>query len=86
MLVLSRHVSESLLIGDDIRITILKSDPYGCVSIGIEAPRDIVVIREELRTRATPTNAPSRSPLSSSSSDKPRGVLTRWTRKVFATT
>jgi carbon storage regulator len=47
MLVISRKVGESLVISDQIKITItsLSSDK---VTIGIEAPREIKVIREEL--------------------------------------
>lgn len=47
MLVISRKVGESLVISDQIKITItsLSSDK---VTIGIEAPKEIKVIREEL--------------------------------------
>ena len=47
MLVISRKVGESLILSDNIRITItsLSSDK---VAIGIEAPREVKIIREEL--------------------------------------
>lgn len=47
MLVLSRRKGESLLIGEHIILTVLEvqSDK---VKIGIEAPRDISVLRKEL--------------------------------------
>jgi carbon storage regulator len=47
MLVLSRQRDESIMIGDTIKITIvqIKGDK---VRIGIEAPRDIEVHREEV--------------------------------------
>lgn len=48
MLVLSRHPSEAILIGDDIRITVIGPNRHGGVSIGIEAPRDLTILREEL--------------------------------------
>jgi carbon storage regulator len=47
MLVLSRKKGESLLLGDDIKITILEcSDDR--VSIGIEAPKSVQIVRGEL--------------------------------------
>lgn len=50
MLILSRKKSQSILIGDSIRITVLRTNHQGNVAIGIEAPNDIVIIREELAT------------------------------------
>ena len=47
MLVLSRKLLEGLVIGDDIRITVVKVDRTH-VRLGIEAPRDLSVVREEL--------------------------------------
>ena len=47
MLVLSRKKEQAILIGDSIRIVI--SDVRGDnVRVAIDAPRDVVVIREEL--------------------------------------
>ena len=54
MLVLTRRELESILIGKDIKVTILKTD-YGRVQLGVEAPRDVLVLREELIPR--PHNA-----------------------------
>lgn len=47
MLVLSRRIGETLLIGDDIQVTILKSR-RGQVKVGIEAPKEMTISREEL--------------------------------------
>jgi carbon storage regulator len=47
MLVLSRKPSEVILIGDSIRIVVVKID-RNQVRIGIEAPKDMIVVREEL--------------------------------------
>jgi carbon storage regulator len=47
MLVLSRRISESLLIGSDVRITILKVE-RSHVRIGIEAPGEVTILRAEL--------------------------------------
>lgn len=47
MLVLSRHPDERIIIGDDIVITVCEiiGDK---VRIGIDAPRDLKILREEL--------------------------------------
>lgn len=47
MLVITRKQGESLLIGDDIEITILKVGD-GSIKIGIEAPKDKVILRKEV--------------------------------------
>jgi carbon storage regulator len=49
MLVLSRNVGDSIRIGDDIKITILEND--GQVRVGIDAPREVKVHREEVYQR-----------------------------------
>ncbi|MDB6060782.1 MAG: carbon storage regulator [Verrucomicrobiaceae bacterium] len=50
MLVLSRRLSETLKIGDDIEVTILGISGNQ-VRLGINAPRDIAVDREEIYER-----------------------------------
>lgn len=50
MLILTRKVGESLLIGDDIAITVL-SVRGNQVKIGINAPKDVSVHREEIYQR-----------------------------------
>ena len=47
MLVLSRKQNQSLVIGDNIVITILSID-RDQIRLGIEAPRDISIMRQEL--------------------------------------
>ncbi len=47
MLVLSRRVAESLLIGNDIEIEVLEIGASQ-VKLGIRAPREIPVLRREL--------------------------------------
>ena len=47
MLIITRKKGESLMIGDDIEIIISKIDD-GSVKIGINAPRDIEILRKEL--------------------------------------
>ena len=48
MLVLTRKVGESFVIGDDITITVVRVVGGG-VRIGIEAPNDCMVMRQELQ-------------------------------------
>ncbi len=50
MLVLTRRVGESLIIGDDISITILGIKGHQ-VRLGINAPKEISVHREEIYQR-----------------------------------
>lgn len=47
MLVLSRKSGERILIGDEIAITIVRIGP-NTVRLGIDAPRDMNIVREEL--------------------------------------
>ena len=47
MLILGRHVGESILIGDGIRIVVLACSRRG-VRLGIEAPLDASILREEI--------------------------------------
>lgn len=50
MLVLNRNIGESIHIGDDIRITVLGTNGNQ-TRIGINAPREIPVHREEIYYR-----------------------------------
>ena len=47
MLVLSRRLNESIKVGDEIRIVVL-SVKNGVVRIGIDAPQEQRILREEL--------------------------------------
>jgi len=48
MLILTRRTGESLRIGDDVEVTVMAVNGSQ-VRIGIKAPRNIAVDREELR-------------------------------------
>ena len=50
MLILTRRISESLMIGDEVKITVL-GVKGNQVRIGIEAPKDVAVHREEIYRR-----------------------------------
>ena len=54
MLILSRRVGESVLIGKDVSITVLrvKGDQ---VRLGVQAPKEITVQRDELLEEGKPT-------------------------------
>ena len=49
MLVLSRKANQGIWIGENIFVTVLRIEG-GRVKIGIEAPADIQIDREEVRT------------------------------------
>jgi len=55
MLVLSRKLNETILIGDNVRVTLLGIDGDK-IKIGIDAPRDVKVFREELIEATKSTN------------------------------
>ncbi|MCL2622953.1 MAG: carbon storage regulator [Planctomycetaceae bacterium] len=49
MLVLSRYIGQRIQIGDHIVLTVIEfCDEYDVVRIGIEAPLDVVVHRQEV--------------------------------------
>lgn len=47
LLVLSRKVSERILVGDKVVVTVVRIGPHA-VRLGIEAPKDMNIVREEL--------------------------------------
>ena len=55
MLVLSRKLNETILIGDNIRVTLLGIDGDK-IKVGVDAPKDIKVFREELIEATKSTN------------------------------
>jgi carbon storage regulator len=51
MLILTRMIGQKILIGDDITIVVTGHSGGLQVKLGIDAPRDVVVMREELLER-----------------------------------
>ena len=50
MLILTRRVGESLMIGDDVKVEVLGSHGNQ-IRIGIDAPKEVPVHREEIYQR-----------------------------------
>lgn len=50
MLILTRRISESIIVGDDVKITVL-GVKGNQVRLGIDAPKNLPVHREEIYER-----------------------------------
>jgi carbon storage regulator len=59
--VLRRRPGESILLGDDVEIEVLETNSQG-VKIGIRAPRDMVILRKELKLAAEQNRVSAISP------------------------
>lgn len=57
MLVLSRRTGESVVIGDDVVVTVLELKGDGAVRLGIDAPRSTRVHRAEVYAAVKAANA-----------------------------
>jgi carbon storage regulator len=60
MLVLSRKLGQRFQVGQDVRVTIVKID-RNSVRIGIEAPDDVTVYREEIAPAEVESSRVTRS-------------------------
>jgi carbon storage regulator len=70
MLVLSRKINETIIIGENIRITLALIRGQH-VRIAIEAPEDIPILRGELLPVAVPSPAKAATPRRSSRGSAP---------------
>jgi len=61
MLVLTRRAGESVMIGDDVTITVLEARG-DVIRLGIQAPRDVQVHREEVYRELQAANREAASP------------------------
>ncbi len=55
MLILTRFQNESIIIGNDFRITIL-DNKFGQVKLGIESPDEVGIWREEIYQSPDPVD------------------------------
>lgn len=55
MLILSRKLDEAIWLGDNIKVQIMGIEK-GAVKLGIEAPSDVTILREELKAAVAQTN------------------------------
>lgn len=60
MLILTRRVGESIVIGDDVTVTIIEAG-RDHVRVGIDAPRRVPVHRQEVYAAITEENVAARS-------------------------
>ena len=61
MLVLTRKIDEAIRIGDDIVVKVIDIDK-NVVRLGIEAPKEIAILREELYAAVTEENRNAAQP------------------------
>jgi len=52
MLVLKRGLNQKIHIGGDVVVTVVGVASNGAVRLGIEAPKDVLIVRDEVLRRA----------------------------------
>ncbi len=68
MLVLTRRLEESILIGDDIEIKVLQvrgTGPQAVVRLGIVAPKSVTILRKEIYDEVVAANRQAAQPAAS---------------------
>lgn len=58
MLILTRKIGEKIIIGDDVVLSVVEINK-GVVKLGIEAPRDVAILRQEVYDRVREENIAS---------------------------
>ncbi len=58
MLILTRKIGEKIIIGDDVVLSVVETSK-GVVKLGIEAPKDVVILRQEVYDRVCEENIAS---------------------------
>jgi carbon storage regulator len=76
MLILTRKVGESINIGTSIKVTVINIEG-GQVRVGIDAPRDVIVHREEIYNRIIEENKAAQS----TSSVDLKAIAQKWKEK-----
>ena len=56
MLVLTRKAGEAIVINGNIKVVVLSENKYGQYKIGIEAPKDVIIDREEIHNKRMEEN------------------------------
>jgi carbon storage regulator len=72
MLILARKKDESIIIGDDIEIVVVDIGD-GKVKLGIEAPKDVEIVRKELYSSVQEEN--KKAAQGKADLDKLKGLL-----------
>jgi carbon storage regulator len=60
MLVIRRHAGQAILVGADVEIEVIECGPHR-VKLGIRAPREVAVIRREMRLTREQNRAAART-------------------------
>src|SRR5437868_625197 len=70
MLVLTRRLGETIVIGNDIRLTVVSVGP-GRVKLGIQAPANVRIDREEIHARIVEEQAGESRPATTDRAEDP---------------